>query len=103
MFFDNILTKVFGTANERIIKKMWPVVAAINDLEPATKQLSDEELRAKTVEFKAPYCGPAARELRTKRSLKAQCGEREALDEIAARGLCGGARGGMARGADAAL
>jgi hypothetical protein len=32
---------------------MWPVVATINDLEPATKLLSDEELRAKTAEFKA--------------------------------------------------
>ena len=40
-------------SNERIIKKLWPQVAAINDLEPAIKQLSDEALRAKTAEFKA--------------------------------------------------
>ena len=52
MFFDKVLTSVFGTANERIIKRLTPVVATINDLEPAMKQLSDEELRAKTVEFR---------------------------------------------------
>jgi preprotein translocase subunit SecA len=53
VFFDIVLTKIFGTANERLIKKLWPVVAAINELEPEVKQLSDEELRAKTVEFRA--------------------------------------------------
>jgi preprotein translocase subunit SecA len=53
VFFDKVLTKVFGTSNERIIKKLWPVVATINDLEPSIKQLSDEGLRAKTVEFRA--------------------------------------------------
>jgi len=51
--FDKVLTKVFGTANERLIKKLWPVVAQINDLEAATKQLSDEQVRAKTLEFRA--------------------------------------------------
>ena len=53
MFFDTILTKIFGTANERLLKRLWPVVAQINSLEPATKLMTDEELRAKTVEFKA--------------------------------------------------
>ena len=53
MVFDKVLTKVFGTANERLIKKLWPVVAQINDLEAATKQLSDEQVRAKTLEFRA--------------------------------------------------
>ena len=52
MFFDKILTRIFGTSNERIIKKLWPVVGTINALEPQTKQLSDEELRARTVEFR---------------------------------------------------
>ena len=52
MFFDKVLTKIFGTANERIIKRLMPLVATINDLEPGIKQLSDEELRAKTVEFR---------------------------------------------------
>jgi preprotein translocase subunit SecA len=53
VFFDKILTKIFGTANERVIKRLWPVVAIINDLEAGIKQLSDEQLRAKTVEFRA--------------------------------------------------
>ena len=52
MVFDKVLTKVFGTANERLIKKLWPVVAEINALEEGTKLLSDEQLRAKTVEFR---------------------------------------------------
>jgi preprotein translocase subunit SecA len=47
--FDKVLTKVFGTANERLMKKLWPVVAEINDLEEGIKLLSDEQLRAKTV------------------------------------------------------
>ena len=50
--FDTVLTKVFGTANERVIKKLWPVVATINALEPGIQVLSDEELRAKTIEFR---------------------------------------------------
>jgi preprotein translocase subunit SecA len=52
-FFDKILTKIFGTANERLIKKLWPVVAQINSLEEGIKLLSDEQLRAKTFEFRA--------------------------------------------------
>ncbi|MGD0860447.1 MAG: preprotein translocase subunit SecA [Terracidiphilus sp.] len=52
MFFDKILTKIFGTANERTIKRLMPVVAEINDLEPGIKQLTDEHLRAKTAEFR---------------------------------------------------
>jgi preprotein translocase subunit SecA len=52
VFFDKVLTKIFGTANERLIKRLMPVVATINALEADTKQLSDEQLRAKTVEFR---------------------------------------------------
>ena len=43
MFFDKILTKIFGTANERIINRLMPLVAIINSMEPDIKQLSDEE------------------------------------------------------------
>src|SRR5438270_400523 len=49
---DPILAKLFGTKNERDIKKMRPIIAAINDLEPGLQQLSDTELAAKTVDFK---------------------------------------------------
>ena len=49
---DAVLAKIFGTRNEREIKAMRPVVAAINDLEPSLQQLSDIDLAAKTIEFK---------------------------------------------------
>src|ERR1039458_3080130 len=53
VFFDKILTKIFGTANERTIKRLTPSVAEISDLEPGIKHLTDEQLRAKTVEFRS--------------------------------------------------
>jgi preprotein translocase subunit SecA len=49
---DAFLAKVFGTKNKREIKAIQPIVAAINDLEPAIQQLSDIDLAAKTIEFK---------------------------------------------------
>ena len=49
---DSVLAKIFGTKTEREIKRMQPVVSAIADLEPALQKLSDQELAAKTVEFK---------------------------------------------------
>ena len=51
---DPILAKLFGTANERAIKRMQPVVQAINALEPSLQKLSDAELRQQTVEFRSP-------------------------------------------------
>ena len=53
MFFDKALTKIFGTANERVIKKLLPIVAQIGSFEPEMEKLSDEQLRAKTAEFRA--------------------------------------------------
>jgi preprotein translocase subunit SecA len=50
---EKALAKVFGSANERLLKKLWPIVAEINQLEPEIKKLSDDELRAKTEEFRA--------------------------------------------------
>ncbi len=50
--FDSVLAKIFGTKNEREIKRIRPLVAAINDLETQIQQLSDEQLAAKTVEFR---------------------------------------------------
>ncbi len=51
-FADKVLTKVFGSSNDRFLKNVAPVVARINELEPSVKKLSDDELRAKTAEFK---------------------------------------------------
>ncbi len=50
--FGNILTKVFGSRNERLIKKMHHVVDQINALEAGLEALDDEALRAKTHEFR---------------------------------------------------
>ncbi len=50
---NTLVAKVFGTRNEREVKRLQPRVAQINALEPAMQALSDEELRAKTDEFRA--------------------------------------------------
>lgn len=47
-----ILTKVFGSENDRVLKKINPIVARINDLEETVSPLDDGALAAKTVEFK---------------------------------------------------
>ena len=52
MIVDTILAKLFGTKTEREIKAMLPTVAAINELKPAMRQLSDIDLAAKTIEFR---------------------------------------------------
>ena len=48
----NLLTKIFGSRNERILKMMRKRVDKINSLESAMEKLSDNELKAKTTEFK---------------------------------------------------
>ncbi|PYX84098.1 MAG: preprotein translocase subunit SecA [Acidobacteria bacterium] len=49
---NTLLGKIFGTKNEREIKRLMPNVASINALEPQMNSLSDEQLRAKTDEFR---------------------------------------------------
>ena len=51
--FDTLLAKIFGTKNERELKRLRPLVAAINEREPLVTPLTDHELRAKTPEFRA--------------------------------------------------
>ena len=46
------LVRIFGSSNERRIRSMRPLVATINELEPQMQALSDDELKAKTVEFR---------------------------------------------------
>src|SRR6186713_2107132 len=50
---QTILAKVIGTANERELKRLAPIVVEVNAHEPAIKALSDSQLRDKTVEFRA--------------------------------------------------
>jgi preprotein translocase subunit SecA len=49
---NQVLTKIFGSQHERDVKKMLPLVAAINDLEREVKALSDADLRARTAELR---------------------------------------------------
>ncbi|MCC6366008.1 MAG: preprotein translocase subunit SecA [Bryobacterales bacterium] len=49
---DTLLAKVFGTNNDRQIKRIQPMIADINALEPEIKALSDAALAAKTVSFR---------------------------------------------------
>ncbi|MEL7477416.1 MAG: preprotein translocase subunit SecA [Pseudomonadota bacterium] len=51
----NIFTKIFGSRNDRTIKKLRKTVALINALEEQLSALSDEELKAKTADFRARY------------------------------------------------
>ena len=50
--FTRLLTRIFGSRNDRLIKRYNKSVQRINALEPAISALSDEALRAKTAEFK---------------------------------------------------
>src|SRR5712664_975330 len=79
MSVDKLLTKVFGSSNQRYLKSVESLVAEINALEPAVKRLSDEQLRSRTAEFKQQLqtAVAGARDAEDRKRL-----EREALDEI---------------------
>ena len=49
---DTVARRLFGTANARYLKALWTKVEAINALEPEFEALSDDELKAKTDEFR---------------------------------------------------
>jgi preprotein translocase subunit SecA len=53
--FGSLLTKVFGSRNDRLLKQMSKEVTKINALETVLEALSDEELKAKTTEFKERF------------------------------------------------
>ncbi|HKC65988.1 MAG TPA: hypothetical protein VKB86_20255, partial [Pyrinomonadaceae bacterium] len=76
---DKFLTKVFGSSNQRYLKSIQPVINRINELEPSVKRLSDDELRARTAEFKEQVAR-AVEDARDPEDRKRK--EREALDEL---------------------
>src|ERR1700722_18314282 len=47
-----ILAKILGTANERTIKRLRPLVDRINEFEPKMQGMTDEQLGAQTIEFR---------------------------------------------------
>src|SRR5213078_837632 len=77
--FDKFLTKVFGSSNQRYLKTVQPTVAEINELEPALKKLSDDELRARTAAFKERIQKAVAK-AESKEERKRL--EQEALDDL---------------------
>src|SRR5438105_11683968 len=79
MNFDKVLTKVFGSSNERFLKSIRPLIAQINEFEPQVQKLSDEQLRERTAFFKAQVAD-AVRDARDKDDRKYR--EQEALNEI---------------------
>src|ERR1051325_457655 len=79
---NKVAAKVFGTANERLLKRLWPIVSEINALEPEMKKLSDEELRAYTPRFKEQVESRiAGAELRGTTAEEQKKALREAIDE----------------------
>ena len=76
---DKFLTKVFGSQNQRYLKSLQPDVQRINELEASVKALSDDELRAKTAEFKERVAR-AVEDARDPEDRKRR--ERAALDEV---------------------
>ena len=51
--FGTLASRLFGSSNERKLKKYWPVVPQINALEPEIEKLSDAGLRDRTDTFRA--------------------------------------------------
>ncbi|HTV75458.1 MAG TPA: hypothetical protein VMD57_00560, partial [Candidatus Baltobacteraceae bacterium] len=47
-----LIKKIFGSRNDREVKKLWPRVKEINDIEAGLQKISDDELRAKTAAWK---------------------------------------------------
>ena len=76
---DKFLTKVFGSQNQRYLKTLQPIVARINELEASVKQLSDDELRERTAQFKEKVARAVA-DATSPEDRKRK--ERRALDEI---------------------
>ena len=48
----NFLTKLLGSSNDRILKKIQPIIDQINEFEPQIQALSDSQISEKTTEFK---------------------------------------------------
>src|SRR5918999_3529665 len=77
--FDKVLTKVFGSSNERFLKSIRPIVEEVNALEPEIQKLSDEQLRERTAKFKAQI-QDAVKDTRDKDHRKST--EQQILNEI---------------------
>ncbi len=77
--FNKTLAKLFGTSNERAVKRMLPTLAQINGYEAALQELSDADLAAKTTEFRARIAA-ATQNLTDEQEILAA--EKQALDDL---------------------
>ena len=50
--FGALARRLFGSANDRYVKSLGPIVSANNEIEPQLEAMSDEELRARTQRFR---------------------------------------------------
>ncbi len=76
---DKFLTKLFGSENQRYLKRIQPIINRINELEPSVQKLSDEEMRERTRQFKEQVAD-TLRGIDDKEERKRR--EREILDEL---------------------
>jgi preprotein translocase subunit SecA len=83
---NNILAKVFGTSNERAVKRLLPAVGRINALEPSIHALTDDQLRARTDEFRQRIVDFVAAEkidpTDENAAERTRAAEKAALDEV---------------------
>ncbi|MCA1632697.1 MAG: preprotein translocase subunit SecA [Acidobacteria bacterium] len=81
---DKFLTKVFGSSNQRYLKSLAPIVARVNELEPAVQKLSDDQMRARIAEIREQVMGAigdtTARDERARTELKRRT--KAALDAV---------------------
>jgi preprotein translocase subunit SecA len=76
---SGVLTKVFGTSNERVVKRLLPLVEEVNALEASVQPLLNEQLQAKTQEFRARI---QARLEGVEDAAEREAAEKQILDEI---------------------
>ena len=83
-----IFKKIIGSKNDRELKRLWPLVAKINEIEVGLQKLSDEDLRKKTADWKAQLA-----QIQDKAELAAKLNEilpeAFAVVKNACRRLCG--------------
>ncbi|NYF51441.1 preprotein translocase subunit SecA [Tunturiibacter gelidoferens] len=80
---NSVIAKVFGTSNERAVKRIQPTVAQINALEPTIQALCDEALRNKTAEFRQRIAAAISHIADTPENAdERNAAEKEALDAI---------------------
>src|SRR5471032_1199591 len=83
-----LIKKIFGSKNDREVKKFWPVVRQINEIETGLQSLSDEELRGKTAAWKSQLSAIEDKD-ELAAALKEILPEAFAVVKNACRRLCG--------------